>query len=878
MTNLQALQFRQSLKQWTFKAVDESEWLPATVPGTVHTDLLDNGKISNPFYGTNEKDVQWIDKKDWEYITTIDVEASVLNHSHIELVFAGLDTYAEVYVNEQHVLSADNMFRTWRADVKPYVKLGTNDVCIHFRSPIMEDLPKLKALGYGLPASNDQSEVGELGDQRVSVFARKAPYHYGWDWGPRFVTSGIWREAELVAWSDVRIENVYIRQNQVHAESADLTAIVQIYSEQERQVNLRVYADGQNWEQTVTLAEGTDAVQIPLLLDNPKLWWSRGLGDAYLYTFTVEVLEQNQTLAVKSERTGIRSIRLVTEAHPDYPGTSFYFELNGVPVFAKGANHIPNDSFLPRVTLERYRHEIVTAVESNMNMLRVWGGGIYENDEFYDLCDEYGILVWQDFMFACSMYPGDEDFLDSVQAEAEDNIRRLRNHPSIVLWCGNNEIDSAWSQYVEDGGWGWKKDYNTEQRAQIWADYEALFHELLPEVVRVEHPGISYWPSSPIVAVTNNEKQHTHSITDSGDIHYWGVWHNSEPFERYNTYIGRFMSEYGFQSFPEYKSVRTYAEELDLALESEVMLRHQKNGAGNRLIKEYMDKYLPAPKDFPSFLYMSQVLQAEAMKTAIEAHRRRKPYCMGTLYWQMNDCWPVASWSSMDYYGRWKAVQYYAKRSFEDILISIDQSVSGKVDIHLVSDLIAPKSLTVRVKVLGIDGTLYKEMPQSLTLAGGEAVQLLSLTTEQLLGDVNPAEAILVAELEHEDQLLHAEIAYFVSATELSLQQPTIHVVETEVDGVIAYELTTDVLARQIWLSTASEGVFSDNFFDLIPGVTKTVQFKQLQTLQEVEENAHSQVLESNVVQQPVSHLPQFVPAKPEHLQIQSMADFIHIS
>ncbi|ODP28061.1 Beta-mannosidase [Paenibacillus nuruki] len=877
MTNLQALQFRQSLKQWTFKAIDESEWLPATVPGTVHTDLLDNGKISNPFYGTNEKDVQWIDKKDWEYITTIDVEENVMNHSHIELVFAGLDTYAEVYVNEQHVLSADNMFRTWRADVKPYIQLGANHIRIHFRSPIMEDLPKLEALGYGLPATNDQSEVGELGDKRVSVFARKAPYHYGWDWGPRFVTSGIWREAELVAWSDVRIENVYIRQNQVHAESADLTAVVQIYSEQERQVNLRVYADGQNWEQIVTLAEGTDAVQIPLTLNNPKLWWSRGLGDAYLYTFTVEVLEQNQTLAVKSERTGIRAIRLVTEPHPDYPGTSFYFELNGVPVFAKGANHIPNDSFSPRVTLERYRHEIVTAVESNMNMLRVWGGGIYENDEFYDLCDEYGILVWQDFMFACSMYPGDEEFLDSVQAEAEDNIRRLRNHPSIVLWCGNNEIDSAWSQYVEDGGWGWKKDYNAEQRTQIWADYEALFHELLPEVVQTEHPGISYWPSSPIVAVTNNEKQHTHGITDSGDIHYWGVWHNSEPFERYNTYIGRFMSEYGFQSFPEYKSVRTYAEESDLELESEVMLRHQKNGAGNRLIKEYMDKYLPAPKDFPSFLYMSQVLQAEAMKTAIEAHRRRKPYCMGTLYWQMNDCWPVASWSSMDYYGRWKAVQYYAKRSFEDILISIDQSVSGKVDIHLVSDLIAPKSLTVRVKVLGLDGTLYKEMPQSLTLAGGEAIKVLSVTTEQLLGDVHPAEAILVAELEHEDQLIHTEIAYFVSAPELALQQPHLQIVETEVDGVVAYQLTTDVLARQVWLSSENEGIFSDNFFDLIPGVTKIVQFKKLQTLQEVEEAAHSHV-ESNIVQKPVPHLPHFVPAKPEGLQIQSMADFIHLS
>ncbi|UUZ86276.1 hypothetical protein LJK88_24420 [Paenibacillus sp. P26] len=418
------------------------------------------------------------------------------------------------------------------------------------------------------------------------------------------------------------------------------------------------------------LAQGMNRVELEVRVEQPKLWWCRGLGNPYLYTFQAQPLDRDRIVAEKSVRTGLRSMKLVRQQ--DVEGTSFYIELNGLPVFAKGANHIPNDSFITEVTYERYKHEVGAAVESNMNMLRVWGGGIYEQDAFYELCDEYGSLVWQDFMFACSMYPGDEAFLANVRAEAEENVKRLRNHPCIALWCGNNEIDTAWSHYDEQAGWGWKQQYTADLRERIWADYEAVFHRILPEAVEEYAPGTAYWPSSPMTGLTGDRTQHAHSSTTSGDIHYWGVWHAVEPFEKYNVHIGRFMSEYGFQSFPEYRSVRAYAEEKDLALESEVMLAHQKNGRGNQLIKQYMDMYLPGPKDFPSFLYLSQVLQAEAMKTAIEAHRRRKPFCMGSLYWQMNDCWPVASWAGMDYYGRWKALQYYAKRSFSDILLSID--------------------------------------------------------------------------------------------------------------------------------------------------------------------------------------------------------------
>lgn len=820
----------QTFQNWTFKACEDQEWMPAHVPGCVHTDLLKLGKIPDPFYGTNEKEIQWVDKKDWEYRTEFDVNEALLSSRHLELVFDGLDTYADVYVNEQHVLSADNMFRVWTVDVKSVVKASGNVLRIRFRSPINEDLPKLEKLGYALPASNDQSDVGGLGDKRVSIFARKAPYHYGWDWGPRFVTSGIWREARLEGWTDVRINDVFIQQNEVTAASASLTAVVEVESAQSIETVIRVGADEQSWEQAVTLKPGVQTVEVPISIVEPKLWWSRGLGDPHMYSFHTEVIQGEQAVAESTVKTGIRSIRLVRDK--DEAGASFYFELNGVAVFAKGANHIPNDSFITEVTQERYLHEIVSAAESNMNMLRVWGGGFYEEDVFYELCDEYGLLVWQDFMFACSMYPGDEAFLNSVKHEAIDNVKRLRNHPSIVLWCGNNEIDSAWAHYIEDGGWGWKKDYNVEQRERIWADYEAIFHDLLPEVVEAYAPGVDYWPSSPLVSLSGDDKQHAHPSTSEGDIHYWGVWHNVEPFENYNVHVGRFMSEYGFQSFPEYDSVRKYAEEEDLALESEVMLAHQKNGAGNRLIKQYMDMYMHEPKDFPSFLYMSQVLQAEAMKTAIEAHRRRKPFCMGTLYWQMNDCWPVASWAGMDYFGRWKALQYYAKRSFSDILVSVDGTKEDVTDIYLISDQLEPVKGKLLIRLIDFDGTVYREEEHEVALTSNSGQQVLSLSQAEWLEGRDAAATLLRIDLKQDGAADITQEHYFAPSKDIALQPAQIKVTEiTENDGVHLV-LESDVLAKQVWISTEAEGVFSDNFFDLIPGITVKVKFTSREELQ----------------------------------------------
>ncbi|MFB5193258.1 beta-mannosidase [Alicyclobacillus fastidiosus] len=836
-------------ESWKFKSADEENWFPAVVPGCVHTDLLRNERISDPFYGTNEGELQWIDKKDWEYSSVFDVPDDILNSSYVNLVFAGLDTYADVYLNDEKILSADNMFRTWRVDVKRLIKAESNALRVYFRSPIQEDLPKLERLGYALPATNDQSERGGLGDKKLSVFARKAPYHYGWDWGPRFVTSGIWRDVWLEGWSQARIADVFIHQKEVNAAIAKLTAVVEIESEDAWEGALHLVADGIDVTETVRLEAGVNKVEVDVVVESPKLWWSRGLGDQNLYTFSVTLVDGNTAIAEKSVRTGLRSVRLVRDE--DDQGTSFYFELNGVPVFAKGANHIPNDSFLTDVSYERYKHEIVSAVESNMNMLRVWGGGFYENDDFYDLCDEYGLLVWQDFMFACSMYPGDEAFLNSVRSEAEENVTRLRNHPSIALWCGNNEIDTAWSEYDEEGGWGWKQQYAPETREKIWRDYEAIFHETLPQVVQSFAPGAEYWPSSPMQALTRDKDQHARNDSSVGDIHYWGVWHAVEPFSNYNVYLGRFMSEYGFQSFPELKTVQSYASAGDMALESDVMRWHQRSGDGNRLIKEYMDIYFKQPKDFPSFLYMSQVLQAEAIKMAMEAHRRKKPYCMGTLYWQMNDCWPVASWSSMDYYGRWKALQYYAKKSLRDVAVSIG-GTDEVIDIHIISDVLHETKGNVHLQLFDFKGLLLKEYTHAVEVKGNTGQVVLSLSASDLVENHARNDVVLFVTLEQDGEVIDAKEHYFVPANQIALPLPSITATPVEGGDGSSFILETDVLAKSVCVTSDFEGIFSDNYFDLIPGVPKTVQFLQRRP----GENT-------------------FNPAAPGPITIRSMADFI---
>ncbi len=805
-------------QNWEFRQADTGSWMPATVPGTVHTDLLVNKAIEDPFYRLNERQLQWIDKKDWEYRTAFVMDRTTLARENIDLVFQGLDTYAEVFLNEKQVLQADNMFRTWRISGKDYLKEGTNSLRIRFLSPVNEGLKKLQANGYPLPASNDQSETGGLGDQRVSPFVRKAPYHFGWDWGPRLVTSGIWRPICLEAWDEGRISDLNVRAIKIDPDHADLEVQFSVVSGKGTRLNARIYADSMLiHEEALNLMPGENPVRIPVSIQQPELWWPNGMGNQKIYRIRVIVGKGNEMADEAEITTGLRTLRLVQEPDPDGSGKSFYFEVNGVPVFAKGANYIPNDVFLTRVTPDRYEYIVRSAAEARMNMLRVWGGGIYENDLFYDLCDRYGIMIWQDFMFACSMYPGDDAFLESVRLEATDNVKRLRNHPCIVLWCGNNEIETAWAEWDENRGWGWKQQYNHEQRSAIWKAYDTLFHRMLPAIVAEYDPAVPYWHSSPSAGFG----QLAGYDTRSGDMHYWGVWHGLHPFSDFRTYRARFMSEYGFQSFPEFSSVKRYTLPEDYDIESEVMMSHQRSGIGNLRIRQYMEPDYKVPKDFEQFLYVGQLLQAEAIKMAIECHRSDMPYCMGTLYWQINDCWPVASWSGIDYYGRWKALHYFAKEAFKPVTLVMDEK-EGKVRVHIISDLPETRTPELVIRLMSFDG--HELWKQSLTVdVPGRSS---AIYFEKDISGFDTTRTVLAASLAAEGAHLDAGFHYFARPKYLRLTPPDISLDVAETESAFEVTLTSKALARNVFLAAEGYGgQFSDNFFDILPGDHVKVTF-----------------------------------------------------
>ncbi|NTW24387.1 MAG: glycoside hydrolase family 2 protein, partial [Lentimicrobium sp.] len=572
---------------WQFRQSATNEWMPASVPGTVHTDLMAAGKIEDPYYRLNERGVQWIDKVDWEYKTTFNVSSAELNRQNIRLVFEGLDTWADVYVNDVKLLMADNMFITWTVDVKKHLRQGQNEIRIYFTSPVLKGMQKQEIFGFPLPASNDQSEVGGMGKNQVSIFSRKAGYHFGWDWGPRLVTSGIWRPVYLESWDNARIKDMQLIQQSINSKVAAITAEIELETSVAGDYTLSLLVGGKQFTAAeIKSAAGVSKQKVSLSIPSPELWWPNGLGEQPLYKITATLSASGKVIDSKSATIGLRTIKLVRKPDVKGGGESFYFEVNGRPVFAKGANYIPNDVFLTRVKPETYEFIVKSAAEANMNMLRVWGGGVYESDLFYDLCDKYGIMVWQDFMFACSMYPGDDTFLNSIRQEAEDNVKRLRNHACIALWCGNNEMETAWAQGHEDRGWGWKQVYDPAQREIIWKAYDTIFHHILPEVVAANTNKQPYWHSSPSAGMDKLAGYDN----NSGDMHYWGVWHGQHPFSDFRKYKARFMSEYGFQSFPEFNSVKKYTIPADWNIESEVMASHQRSGIGNLRIKQYMEQ------------------------------------------------------------------------------------------------------------------------------------------------------------------------------------------------------------------------------------------------------------------------------------------------
>lgn len=805
---------------WTYQEVDGTHTGNATVPGTIHTDLLNNQQIEDPFYRANEKDLQWIDKKDWVYQTSFQIDKETLNRDRITIHFNGLDTYADVYLNDTLILEAFNMHREWSVEVKNQVRAGENTLKVYLHSPVKKGLELYDASSYAYPANNDQSENGGLEDKKISVFTRKAGYHYGWDWGPRFVTSGIWRSVELRSWDELQIQSVYIKQPSVTKEKANLEALIYIDSEKAVNAEVKVVNSTDALEMAslmVNLKKGINEISVPFEVIKPKLWWSNGLGSPNMYDFEIQVIGNENAIANKKVTTGLRSIKLVREADKD--GESFLFELNGIRVFAKGANYIPNDSFLPRVTKTDYEKVIADAVNANMNMLRVWGGGIYEDNYFYELCDRNGIMVWQDFMFACSMYPGDGFMLKNIEQEAIDIVKRLRNHPSIVLWCGNNEINTAW-HFFGEGGWGWKSSYTKEQQVEIQKAYTDIFHEILPEVVKMYTDHADYWPSSPQAGY--EPQMQASDKTTSGDMHYWGVWHGLHRFEDFDKYKARFMSEYGFQSFPDFETVQTYTKPEDYSIESDVMAAHQRSGIGNLRIKEYMGWYYDVPKDFEQFLYVSQVLQAHGIRMAIEAHRRAMPYCMGSLYWQINDCWPVASWSSTDYYHKWKAVHYAIKNAFEPIMISAVNN-GDQVDVFVVSDLLEEKKAQLKMQVIDFYGKVLHEELQDITIKTNTSTQLQSFK-HSILKNMDKTTCLMVLSIVENEKEISSKYHYFTSPKNLKLPKPNVEIsIEEDADGFYL-QLASKTLVCNLYLYDNRSGlILEDNYFDLLPGQVKRI-------------------------------------------------------
>ena len=804
---------------WQFKQHRGVNWYNATVPGVVHTDLMANDIIEDPFYRLNERGVQWVDKEDWEYATTFTADKDVMSKECIELVFEGLDTYADVYLNDKLILKADNMFRRWRVDVKPHLRAGENRLIVYFHSVVKIDMPKWEALPFQYYRWNDQAENGGLLKRKISVFCRKAGYHYGWDWGPRLVTSGIWRPVYLEAWNSLRISDIFYNQKSVTAKRADIDVEFEILSQESATAQLRVIDEKSGKvlaKGVTTLKAGENRAIVPMSIAKPKLWWTNGLGEPHRYGFRTEVEIGGKVVDSRHHDIAVRSLKVVREN--DEFGRSFYFELNGKRVFAKGANYIPCDSFLTRVSQTTYEQTIADAVAVNMNMLRVWGGGIYENDIFYELCEKNGIMVWQDFMFACALYPVEGEFAENIRLEAIDNIKRLRNYGCIALWCGNNECyDTLMACHRSYTKKGIDMKYYDLQKAQF--DYQ--YYDLLPKVCAEYDPSRYYHPMSPWTAKDVSAAKEPHM----GDLHYWKVWGSSQDIDNYNIVRSRFFSEYGFQSFPIFESVKLYApEQRDHQLQSEVMMSHQRGGSkANKRINKYLEDNYWQAKNFPEFCYMTQVLQGDAIKLAVEAHRRDMPFCQGSLFWQHNDCWPVASWASRDYYGRWKAQHYFARHFFDKYMVTAYPR-DGRLKVFVVSDSQTAQTGELNLRIVTLDGEVVKEISKRVKVAANTSTIFINESIDSLLGSVK-AEDVVIASTLTIGERSYSNTNFFVRQRYLNFPTTEVKVEVADTADGVEVTLSADKFARAVYLAVEDlESRFEDNFIDILPHSSRKIK------------------------------------------------------
>lgn len=779
---------------WQFKKTSDSVWLSASVPGNVHTDLYDNKQIPHPFLKENEEDLQWISEEHWDYSTTFSADEETLKKKQHFLHFDGIDTYAQVYFNDHLVLETNNAFRFWKTDVSSLIK-PENTLLVKFFPTSLHEIAEAQKLPYTLP-------------EGPRVFTRKAQFQYGWDWGPSYNTSGIWREVYLESHNGIKIEDVYIKQNELSDNLAQLSAEIEVFSAENDDFSVEIWVNNQKAaSQNITRKEKNAVFEIPFEIKNPKRWWTHNLGEPYLYDISVLLKKDGILVDSLSLKKGLRTVELITEK--DEKGETFYFKLNDKPVFMKGANYIPQNSFQNWVGDTHYENLLNDAVEANINMLRVWGGGIYENAVFYELCDEKGILVWQDFMFACAMYPGDDAFLENVRQEAVENVKRLRNHSSIALWCGNNESSEGWHR------WGWQDGRSDTEKAEIWGNYLKVFDDILPNTVK-ELTDIPYWESSPKFGRGDIRYK------TEGDAHDWWIWHDGHPFENLEKNVPRFMSEFGFQAFPHYETLKLMSDSTAFSVQSAAVKAHQKHRVGMETILQYMEWDFPVPADDEDYVYISQLLQAYGIGKGIEAHRRAKPYTMGSLYWQLNDCWPSVSWSGIDYLGHWKALHYQAKRSFKNLLVS-QEIVNDTLRVFIVNDDFQEHQGILKVEVLDFNGNVLQHYSKKVAINPDSSKSYLQIPVK---GYSIVADKIVFATTFKEETSLF----YLLKPKELSLEEGEIQTEISKTDAGFQIKLQSKVLQKNVFLYLENFGEhpvhFSDNYFDLLPNIPKIIDLK----------------------------------------------------
>lgn len=791
--------------KWSVKQKGHGKALPATVPGTVHTDLLAAGIIDDPFYRDNEAKMLWVAEKDWTYSRTFKVSSRLLRHDRVLLRCDGLDTFAVLKINGVEVGRTDNQFRRWDYDVKDLLTEGDNTIEVVFASvwPYIRKKESRRHLRTGKHIAHE--EYGR-------PWVRKSQCNFGWDWGPVLVTCGIWKDISLAAFDTARIAHVGFAQNH-GGKNVALETTIELERAGQSSVSAEVAVglDGNRVaEETLTIRGSRGRSR--LTIRNPRLWWPNGMGSQPLYTVTVNLVDaEGKTLDTAVKRIGLRTLRL--SRRKDQWGESFEFAVNGVPFFAKGANWIPSDQFVPRVSEQLYRHLLTSAADANMNMIRVWGGGIYENDVFYDICDELGLCVWQDFMFACSAYPADDpSFVENVKVEATEQVRRIGHHASMALWCGNNELEQGAA-----GGGDWPR--------MNWKWYKVIFDKLLAQVVRKHAPQTDYWPSSPH---TPYGKREDHANPDCGDAHLWAVWHGRQPFEWYRTAFHRFCSEFGFQSFPEPRTVAAYTIESDRNVTSPVMEFHQRGNHGNPNIMQYMLHWFRMPVGTDNTIWLSQIQQGLSVKYAVEHWRRNMDRCRGALYWQINDCWPVASWSSIDYFGRWKALHHMAKKFFAPVLVSgVEDAEKQSVDIHVSCDAKASHSGELRWMLIDVSGKTVRKGTKAVRMKSDTAKKIATVSFASEAKKQDLRNTMLWLELyDKHGRLVSDNFVTFKTYKHIDLQEPGLTTtVKQRADGALTLGIKAKRPALCVFAKLDGvDAVFSDNFVHVRPGRTTTIE------------------------------------------------------